>query len=621
MSVDARGRRDERVVVPILVLSVLLHAAVVVRDIGGPLVAAGDANYFEYLGHYVAGHLRWGLPLRLDFSTDEVAYPFGTNIVFLSWCAERDVLHALLLRSFGPGPWLQLYVAASDALTAFGTYALLRGEVGPRRAAGVAFAASVMAFYAAFKFPLHLNLSALHWASMSIVVDWLFVRRVLARERLSALLVLVRVTLLGLTVGLDIAYVAGFALVSFTTTTAFVVFVCVRDRQSLRALLPEAPLAEVRARPLAFAAWSALLAVACLVYVPFDLAVVLGSRVYAFEGPGGVFWANQLRMLVPFFPGVHPESDLLVSIFGRAEGPGEFSPGWAMLLAGAWGVRDAWAGKRLRAFVPLLLTFGLALAFHPSRLPTLRVFPWFFYNRVAGRGTMFFPLFLGLLALGRDARGRGETTERTRDRRLLVIGAIAAVEIATAYGLVHPWRPVRDRAPILAYMAAVRDAPGKAVLDWPFCIAGANGVGTEELCPYYTKQSTSYAWRRFHGKSVPGFYLSRTHPSQIAPWVSGGWPAMFAPDVPDAHRATRQTRCFDERGWAFFTAFYESGDFAGIQLHVDREAPACLAEFHARFGPPAAEVVLPGVGRTQFLPRRPGTRDRIDEDRARQLRR
>jgi hypothetical protein len=589
----------ERTIVLLLALAVAAHALAVVKDFGGPLIAAGDANYFEYLGHYVADHLRWGLPLRLDFVTDEVAYPHGTSIVYLSWCAERDLLHALFLKGFGPGPWIQLYVAASDFLTAFGAYVLLRREVGPARAGLVGFAASVMTFYASFKFAYHLNLCALHWATMSIVVDWLIVRRVVARRRLSALLVLLRVTLLGLTVGLDIAYVAGFALLSFTMTTLFVLAALAKGKRALlRELLPERPLAEARARPAVFGVWLALLALACVAYVPFDLAVVRGSFIYDFHGAGGNFWSNQLRIFFPYFPGVHPGSQLFSSIVGDADGVGELSPGWALLVAGVWGLVAAWRDEKLAVFAPLLATFALSFAFHPTRFPTLHLFPWFKYDRVAGRATIFFPLFFALFALGLAE------VPRLWAR---IVAPLAAIEVLTAYALVDTYRPVRaaESAPILAYERAVRRAPGAALLSWPMCIAGANGAGTEELCPYYTKLSTAYSYRRFHHKKVPDFYLSRTHATQLAPWLEAGWPRLFSPDVKDAHRATHETRCFDEEGWAMFTRFYASNDFAGLQLYADLEPPECVAEFHARFGQPTAEVSLPGIGRTEFIPRAP----------------
>lgn len=593
-----------RVVALLLLGAVLVHAWVMVRDLSGPLVAAGDANYFEYLGYFVRDHLRFAPLPTLDFVTDEVGFPFGTSIVYLSWCAERDLLHALLLTVAGPGPWLQLYVMASDVVSAMGIFWLLRREVGAPRAALVAFAGTVMAFYAAFKFPIHLNMAALHWASMSITLDWILVRRVVRGERLSGLQVLLRVALLGLTVGLDIAYVAGYALVSFTVSLLFVLgWLARRARRrggassllgTIAEVLPSAAdvRRELRRRPLAFAWWTTLLLVACALYVPFDFAVVRGSRVHAFDDAGGNFWASQFRLLLPYLPGVHPGSALVQRVFGDADAVGEFSVGWALLVAAVMGLRDARRTRSLSAWIPLLVTFALCFAFHPTRFRTLHLFPWFMFNRVAGRATIFFPLFAALMALGvRD----GERSPRAR-RGVALVAALGLVEIGVAYGSVHTYAPFRPDASFDRYMAAVRARPGKGVFDWPFCIAGANGVGTEELCPYYTREATTYSYRRFHGKSVPGFYLSRLHPAQIAPWLAAGFPSLFSPDVRDAHRAQHETRCWDDAQFAEVERFYRAHDFGGVQLYADL-APGCVDPFHRRYGPPLAETVLPGVGR------------------------
>lgn len=578
-----------------LALATLAYGLGVIRDASGPLVARGDASYFELLGAHLAAHYRFGLPPEMGFVTDDVGFPGGTSIVYLSWCAERDLLHMVLLRAFGPGPWLQLYLALSPTVAALGIWALLRREIGRPRAALVAWIGAFMCFYASFKYPYHLNMAALHWASMSMVVDWLFVRRVLAGERISGRLVLARVALLGAVVGLDIGYVAGYALTSFTVTSvylaAWLAFVGRRRGIGWSALAPRELGTELRAHPFVFAFWGALLAVALVFYVPFDLAIVLGARVYRFDGAGGSFWASQLRLLLPFLPGANPGSAWVRAIFGDDDGTGEFSTGWALLAFFALGVVAARRRGRLAFVAPLLVTFALCFAFHPSRVRTLHVFPWFFFNRVAGRSTIFFPLWFALVGL----EWLGSASLRLR-RALAVVGAI---ETVTAWTLVHDYRPARYTVEMARYFEAVRAAPGEGLLEWPFCVAGANGVGTAELCPYYTLVSTSYAYRRFHGKKVFGFYLSRLHASQVAPRAR--WAALFSPDDPDPHRAKRETRCFDEARFRAFDELVASGRFRAIQLDVDLLPPGCAASFHERYGAPVARASLPGPGAVELL--------------------
>jgi len=598
---SGRTAEPERRRVAALTAVVVIHALWVVRDLSGPLVGTGDANLFELLGHYVREHVRFTPFAWVELATTDVGYPYGTSVAYLPWSAERDLLHAALLSAFGPGPWLQIYVAASEVVAALGAYVLLRREVGSTRAALAAAAATVMSFYTAFKYPIHVNLAVTHWTLLGIVADFVVARYVVTRRRLPALLVLLRIALLGLGVGLDLGYVAGFGLTSFTVTVLFLGFwIATRGgRELARAVLPRDVRAEIASQPLAFAAWLALLAAALLLYVPFDVAVVKASLAHPYRGAGGSFWAQWLRMLLPYFPGVHPGSDFANRVFGDPEGVGEYSIGWALLGAAALGTRDAWREKRIAGLVPALVTFLLCFAFHPTRLRTLHLFPWFAHDRVAGRGTLVFPLLAALAALHVDMTLPAR--KRLFTRALL---PLAAVEILTACLLVDRPAAAAYTSEIRSYMEAVRATPGTGLFEWPLCIASADGTGTKELCPYYGRNATTFAFRRFHGKKTPSFYLGRMDPSQLEPWFAAGFPALFSPDDPDPQRARIQTRCFDERGWAAFTRFYEASDFAGIQLYVELEAALCVEEMHARFGAPTHRVVLPGVGLTELLPRR-----------------
>jgi hypothetical protein len=152
-------------------------------------------------------------------------------------------------------------------------------------------------------------------------------------------------------------------------------------------------------------------------------------------------------------------------------------------------------------------------------------------------------------------------------------------------------------------MATVRESPGEAVLDWPFCIAGGNGVATRDLCPFYALTSTTFAYRRFHRKDVVGLLLARMSMAQAQPFYDLGLPRLFSPDSPEIRTARKQTRCFDDREMALFEGFFRSHDFAGISLYVDLLPPGCAERFYARFGSPVAETHLAAEGRAEFIRR------------------
>ncbi len=588
------------------------YALFVVQDYSGPLIGGadydgsyrGDANYFEFLGYYVRDHWHFGLA-PISFFTTDVAFPRGTHIGLLSWCAERDLFHALMLELFGAGPWIQIYVTLGACLGAAGVTAILQRDYGPVRASLVGFAASFMSFYAWYKYPYHLNISVIHWVTISIAADALTMRRAVAGERLSARFLLLRAALLVLSLGLDLGYVAGHALTSCCVTTY-----CVwsqlgqRDRRILgrfTLILPRGIAAEARAHAASFAAAGALLAFGVLTYLPFVAAVARDTATYPMTDPGGNFWASQFHALLPYLPGTHPNSRLVRSLFGNDEGVGEYAPGFTLLIGAGVGIWLCRKQDRGALIKPLLITALLVFAFHPRWCKTLQIFPWFAYCRVAGRGTTVLPVLLALMAASSDAAWPKVAK--------FVLRVFAVAEFLTALLMVNQFRPVTYQPSYKAYFDTVSAAPGKAILEWPFCIASANGVITHELCPYYDQLSTAYSYRRFHNKATVSIYLSRAAPGQFKTWLDDGWETMFMPDDPKREHPKKELRCFSDEQWERFDRLYRGNDFAGIQLYADLLPEACVSEFHARYGMPRASEVLPRTGRTEFLPRGPRPSD------------
>jgi hypothetical protein len=221
-------------------------------------------------------------------------------------------------------------------------------------------------------------------------------------------------------------------------------------------------------------------------------------------------------------------------------------------------------------------------------------------------------------------------------------------------------------------MDYLKNQPGEAVLDWPFCIEGANyWEVTKKLCPYFKINNSIYSLRRFHNKKVLGQYFGRLYPEQVQPYLKAGWDKMIVPQgdkfvtfgfdlaykkaqqagYEGSKRAFRQAlkrgdmiyeiwmlpgdgaytegvikgvekeeeknsnkRCFQEAHWSFFTDFYKYNDFAGINLYVDVLPKECISEFHQRFGKPVRETVIPKTGRVQFLPKSPELRKQVNPE-------
>jgi hypothetical protein len=61
-----------------------------------------------------------------------------------------------------------------------------------------------------------------HWTTLSLIADFLIVKRIVLRQNVSLRLILLRACLLILSLAQDLGYIAGFALMSFTISILFI---------------------------------------------------------------------------------------------------------------------------------------------------------------------------------------------------------------------------------------------------------------------------------------------------------------------------------------------------------------------------------------------------------------
>ncbi len=586
----------------------------VIKDFSGSLAGGGDKEYWEYTGFYFAKNLSL-LPFpHLDLVNNQAFYPYGTSGVFQPWSIERDSLYAIFYSVFGIGPWLQIYYLLSVLVTAIGTLNLLVQDYGLIRATGAGMLVSVFSFYTIHKYPHHLSYAVFHWTALSLVADFLIVKRVTLRQHVSLKLILLRGCLLILSLGQELGYIAGFALMSLTVSTIFTTVILVyryfKNRWNLidfhRTLITYK--SEFFAYPRTCCALLSLSVVIGYIYLPLLIQISREATKFDFTGvPSGAWWASPLRLLIPFFPFLNPGQVVFEQVLGDSpEGLGAGSPGWFLLILGIVGLWQS--RKQITIFIPLIIIFLLCLFYQPANFPTLKIFPWFTFNRIQGRCTVIYPVIFCLFALNINF-----DRLRVRSRQLLsaLLVCLACTELYTAYSL-KVYQPYLLDKNFFSYMNYVKAQPGEAVLDWPFCVSGGNGIGLDSLCPYFFKNGAIFALRRFHQKKVMGQYFGRLHPDQIKPYLQAGWDKLFFPDSPDIFKAAEQKRCFRPQEWSFFTDFYKFNDFAGINLYVDLLPKTCVNEFYARFGTPTVETKVPWAGRVKFITKTPQLRNQVN---------
>ncbi|MGA7933822.1 MAG: hypothetical protein WCA35_09770 [Kovacikia sp.] len=615
----------------------------------------------EYKGFYLAKNLHFNPFPHVDLVTNQVFYPYGVNSVFTPWSDEADLFYAALYSLWGAGPWLQSYYLLTVLITAVGAFFLLKRDYGSARALGAGFLLSFGNFYAVNKYSHHLTLAIVHWLTLGLIADFLITKRVVLRKDLSLKLILVRSGLLLLLFSHELGYIAGLGLMSFTVTILFmgglICYRYVRGEFKLLESLSRVILAwrdEFLAYPRIGVALLGLNIFAAYLYLPFTLQIVGEARQFNLtETNISVLWANPLRVFLPLFPVISkPEMSLEEVFHDSSETIFDGRPGWFLLILGGMGL---WQNRhRMTIFMPLLITFALCLLYIPGELfvdltlkelglltasvlglwlvrnrlgmvilllailvwglclnptlflvPTLKLFPWFMFNRTGGRCTLIYPAILCIFALHINF------SQLSLYKRQVVTGflvILACVEFGTVYSLRSSYQqPEPLSQDFFAYMNYVKQQPGEAVLDWPFCIV--SGGGADNLCPYYFYNSGISSLRRFHEKKVMGHYFGRLHPSQVAPYFQAGWDRLF---FPDDQMPSRQSRCFTAAEWSFFTDFFKLNDFAGINLYVDRLPERCISDFSNRFGAFTAETWVPGAGRVKFIPKSLELRNQVN---------
>ncbi|GAB3901657.1 glycosyltransferase family protein [Spirosoma agri] len=609
-SVETRYNRWLTPTVAVSFFGVLtaLYGVFFLRNFSGPLadLHAGDVDQWDYMGYYVARNLSFSPFPHLNWINDQTFYPYGTNHVFQGWAFEQNFWYALCYHFWGNGPWLNIYYLFSLFVLSSGTYMLLRRDYGSLRAAIAGFLVCFFNFYALNKYPGHYAYAMIHWTVLSIITDFLLTRRVVLQEPVPLRFLVFKALLLTLALGHDVGYILGYALSSFALTALFIGILLVK-RLLVNAGKPieqfgrifAAWRQEIQDRTLLFTGLILSIFSLAFLYVPLLLEVFHQANTFVFKSrfAGGHGWVHPLRLLAPYLPGFNSAIDPLAPyLHDMPEGNGAGSAGWFLVIIGLLGF---WKTRRpIRwAYVPIVL-FGLVhAAYHPIRLPVLQILPWDRFNRIPSRVTLIYPVILTIFAIHWSGRIRPLLAVS-----LVLLGLLEAVSV---YSFRYQQRPYYFAKSFASYVNRIRQQPGEAILDWPFCVVGGNSTGLSEgLCPLYQHTSTLYALQRFHGKKTIGQYFGRLHPDQVKPFVQASWPVLLNhPDTRDLLYANRLTTCLTAEQWTFFEQFYQYNDFAGINLCTDLLPKSCVAEFYNRFGRPVAATEIPGAGHIVFIPK------------------
>ncbi len=606
-----------------LALGLIVTGLVVwaVGDFSQPLSDGNDTDVYEYVGYYFGKNLTlWPFP-HLNLDNNQTFYPYGTNQTFLDWGFERDYWYALCYWFNGnkPGPYIQFYYVYSVVITALGSFWLLRNRFPAWRLFVFGLVVSVFNFYALFKFPVHLNVCVGHYTVLCIVATFRLLTTPPAPTpekggaEVTFSFLIGWATLHVLVLSQELGYVAGFGL-AFTTVAGGVFLICVSF--GCQADHPQPPPktgggqkafgspnknAAFEKAPSCFRRglgvvkqwkkrqnWPFLTFFLLILwlYLPLTLQIVINARQFDFgDTIPSRMWSHPARLLIPYLPPFDAYIIDYQAIFEDSfETYGQTRPGlWLVMAAavGGWNIR-----RRVALWLPIVVTLALCLLYHPLLLPTLKIFPWFAFNRHGGRASLIYPVLLGLLALYVPL-----PKNRANWLAMSALGVLMLTEWIYPYSRYLTIERSALPASFFRYVDVVKNTPGEAILDWPFCITGADGpTATAELCPHYQAQNAVFTFRRFYDKKGVGQYFGRLSLAQTEPFRRNGWPRLLTPD-----------HAFTQADWQFLDNFLRKNDFAGINLYPDLLPPEQVRQFYSRYGKPVAETRFPAAGRVQFL--------------------
>lgn len=587
----------------------LILGATVVKDLVNPLLGRDDTDHWLCEGYYFSQHISFTPLPRLDLVNDDVFYPYGVSNVYRAWNLEIAYVYAAAYTVFGHGPWLQWYFLASVLLCAVFVYFVVRRDFGNGWAVFAAIALAFGNFYSLGRFPDHLSLTAVHWLTLSILLDFVITRRFVAKDTVTLRLVLLKAIAQLMCFGHELGYVCGISLTCTLITGCWLI--CLAGMQC--------HVSPAKWRNLGIWMWSGLAAswrqhrrwnialagmvfVAAFLYLPLVLQLFGEAHRNGSQTMPGIamFPVNRDRLFLPIFPGLCSRT-LCQQFVGELF---SFRPGLFFSLAGVLGlVVGSYYNRGWRVLFPFALLIVFVFTLDLKFVQFARLLPWHAQARVPSRLSLVLPVALLVMAMYLPIR----LWSTRLGRPLFWIGmCIFTIECATAHYCFYRYSnkhryTVDDSTFELAKVIA--NSPGAAVMEWPFTVRSGNLVGNRELGIYDWRQRRSPAFQTLHHKKIMGSYFGRLHPSQIRPFLDAGWSSLFLPNTRNPIFVSQQHRDFTESEWRFFEQFFRANDFCGLLVYADLLHPDTVRGFHDRFGEPVAVTHWQGCGEVQFIPR------------------
>ncbi|MDR3607133.1 MAG: hypothetical protein P4M08_07120 [Oligoflexia bacterium] len=575
----------------LFVLGLLLTATYwySVKPVGGYPGYAEDMCFIDMGRHMMAQEIQAsGHP---KFNTQHFMAPEGMSVPYLSWSPESHWIGAKFWDWSREFPFQWAFFGFSLLATFLGVgFILLR--MGLPAAWVWAITTAVVIFHVPrhFKIWHHYEHLPEHWIYFCLFLDaWLWQR--FYRDRVwSRKLELWRVVLGLGTLG-SAGYFWGALILEWVVVRASIVILAVRRRKAGIETKLE-PISGLQAAlPLG------LIAVFCVLwarwYLPLFAEVKSGGEV----SQGLSWFANFAFVIRPlwlefFYTPAHPldTPETVVTI-------GWFY--WIPFIAAIWFLRKKKRGPGIGVAAPFLIYLAIALLYaclnHPLIVQQLvrALIPFMKFFRVASRWGLFLPQIVTViivLAWPELSRAWVSVWSAPKKRPFVIAGVFvfAVMSVAEASKLLTPVNMMPALpGETVQMLEKIRQTPGTAVLDLPFCVAGGNGVCTDQQCPNYPAATIGVCMRNWHDKDVYGLYSARMVPANCENYNRSPYWSWF--------NAWRAQRCFNSADWEQFCSYLnQHTELSAILLYPEiwfgAASPDCQAEFRRHLGGPLGEA-------------------------------
>jgi hypothetical protein len=541
------------------------------------------------------------------FETHHYMFPVGTSTAYLPQSIEQSWLGAHFWNWNRDFPYFWAYFGASLLLTYFGVgYILIQMGISPVSAWVITTLVTLFHVPRHFKTWYHSEHLYQHWIYLGYFLDAWIWQRVTRQSRWSWSLEFWRGFFL----------MAVFGTAGYFWGPSLVEWVIVR--LSILALL----LNRNRTRshqPIRVEKWTraSLFPIAlCLIWLVIELQwfipLLQEARKVGGVPQGLVYHAPVFMVIRPlWFDWVMYEVEkvipILKGIWYSFQAPEtKVTIGWLYWVPAILGIRALRkrnAGPGLIIISPFLILLGIAIWYlgikpHWVQHILQALIPFMAFFRVASRWGLFLPQIVTViivLSWPELSRWFMKTWKTSSNKFKYAVGIFVALSVLEASWIFKPvvMMPAFS-ASMLHFLEEVRDLPGSAVLDIPFCVIGGNSI-CEHQCVGHPQSTAGACFRQWHDKDVYGIYESRLVPSQCVPYSQAPFALWFD--------AWRKDRCFTPDEWKGFCSHLdEHPQLAAVLLYSDLWPailkPSCQQELKEHLGEPLAESQFYGDGYT-----------------------